>query len=218
MAATGELVTYFLAALAERREKPTDDLISVLAHSRIDGEQLEDFDLVSFCLTLLVAGNETTRNLISHGAIALATHPAELARLRRDSSLLPDAVEEMLRWGTPVGSFMRTATRDTVVRDTPIRAGERVLMLYASANRDESVFGPDAETFRIGRDAGRHVAFGFGEHFCVGAVLARLEARIAFEELLARFDRIEIAGEIERLHSVVIRGIERLPVVLSRDG
>jgi cytochrome P450 len=216
MAATGELVAYFLAVIAERRERPGQDVISTLVHSQIDGERLEDFDLVAFCLTLLVAGNETTRNLISHGVVALATHPRELDRLRRDRALLPDAVEEMLRWGTPVGSFMRTATRDTRIGETPIAAGDRVLMLYAAANRDESAFGADAEEFRVTRDARRHLAFGFGEHFCLGAALARMEARIAFEEMLARFTRIEIAGEIERLRSIVIRGIVRLPVTLER--
>jgi cytochrome P450 len=215
MAQTGELVAYFLAILAERRAHPGDDVISTLVQSEIDGQRLEDFDLIAFCLTLLVAGNETTRNLIAHGAIALATHPDELTQLKRDGALLPAAIEEMLRWGTPVGSFMRTATRDVTVRGTAVREGDRIFMLYASANRDEAVFGDDAESFRISRDASRHVAFGFGEHFCLGAALARLEGRIAFDELLARFRRIDIAGEIERLHSIVIRGIVRLPVVLS---
>ena len=215
MAATGELVAYFLAIIAERRERPAGDLISTLVHSQIDGERLEDFDLVAFCLTLLVAGNETTRNLISHGIVGFATHPHELTRLVHDRSLLPGAVEEMLRWGTPVGSFMRTATRDVQLRDTEIHAGDRVLMLYAAANRDETVFGADAETFRIDRDAARHVAFGFGEHFCLGAALARMEARIALDEILARFARVEITGEVERLRSIVIRGIVRLPVAFN---
>lgn len=214
MAAAGELVAYFLEALARRREQPGDDLISVLVHSEIDGERLADFDLIAFCLTLLVAGNETTRNLISHGAVALAKHPQQLERLRREPARLPDAVEEMLRWGTPVGAFMRTATRDTTLRSTRVREGDRVLLLYAAANRDADVFGADAEEFRIDRDAHRQVAFGFGEHFCIGAALARMEARIAYEELLSRFAGIELAGEVERLPSIVIRGIVRLPVVL----
>jgi cytochrome P450 len=216
MAQTGELVSYFLSIIAERRLRPGEDLISTLAHSQIDGERLEDFDLVAFCLTLLVAGNETTRNLISHGVLALGSHPSQLDRLVRNRNLLPNAIEEMLRWGTPVGSFMRTATRDVLLRDTRVREGDRLLMLYASANRDEAVFGPDAEEFRVDRDASGHVAFGFGEHFCLGAALARLEARVAFEDLLARFTRIEIAGRVERLRSIVIRGIVRLPIVLSR--
>src|SRR5262249_46210361 len=154
---------------ADRRARPGDDLISTLVQSQVDGERLEDFDLIAFCLTLLVAGNETTRNLLSHGVVATATHPHEWLRLARDRSLLPGAIEEMLRGGTPVGSFMRTATRDVVLRDTQIRAGDRLLMLYASANRDEDVFGDDADEFRVDRDASRQVAFGFGEHFCLGA-------------------------------------------------
>jgi cytochrome P450 len=216
MAAAAELFGYFSSVLTERREHPQDDLLSTLVRSEVDGERLTEFDLLAFCMTLLVAGNETTRNLISHGAFALATYPEELALLLHDRTLIPGAVEEMLRFGTPVGSFMRTATRDVELRGTRIREGDRVLMLYASANRDEEVFGEDAEEFRVRRDASRHVAFGFGEHFCLGAVLARMEARIAFEGLLARFAGISLAGDVERLRSLVIRGIVRLPVVLSR--
>ena len=212
-----ELFGYFSQVLAERRAAPTDDLLSLLVQSEVDGERLEEFDLLSFCLTLLVAGNETTRNLISHGALALATHPDELALLRRDLTLLPGAVEEMLRWGTPVGSFMRTATCDVEIGGTRLHEGDRVLMLYASANRDEEVFGADAEEFRVERDAGRHVAFGFGEHFCLGAVLARMEGRIAFEELLSRFPSLAVTGEVQRLHSVIIRGIVRLPMTLRGE-
>lgn len=209
------LFQYFSGVLAERRAKPGDDLLSTLVQSDIDGERLEEFDLLSFCMTLLVAGNETTRNLLSHGVLALATHPDELAQLLGDRTLVPRAVEEMLRWGTPIAAFMRTATRDVVVRNTEVRAGDRLFMLYASANHDESVFGEDAGTFRISRDASGHVAFGFGEHFCLGAALARMEGRIAFEELLARFAKIELAGDVERLASLIVRGIVRLPVTLS---
>ncbi|MEO8605985.1 MAG: cytochrome P450 [bacterium] len=215
MAQSMELLAYFSSVLAERRQTPGEDLISVLLTSEVDGERLEEFDLLMFCMTLLVAGNETTRNLISHGAHALATHPAEHARLAADATLLPRAVEEMLRWGSPIMSFMRTATRDTTIRDTPIRAGDRLLLLYAAANRDEAVFGADAESFSIGRDTSRHVAFGFGEHFCLGAALARMEGRIAFAELMARFPRLELAGEVERLPSLFLRGIVRLPMTLG---
>jgi cytochrome P450 len=210
-----DLFQYFSGFLAERRERPAEDVLSTLVQSEIDGERLSEFDLLSFCLTLLVAGNETTRNLLSHGALALATHPEEHARLRRDRALLPRAVEEMLRWGTPISAFMRTATRDTVVHGTPVREGDRLYLLYASANRDQSVFGEDAERFRISRDASGHVAFGFGEHFCLGAALARMEGRIGFEEILERYGSIELAGEAVRLPSLIVRGIERLPVVLS---
>jgi cytochrome P450 len=167
-------------------------------------------------MTLLVAGNETTRNLLAHGALALATYPAERALLRRDVTLMPRAVEEMLRWGSPVGSFMRTAACDTHLRGTPIREGDRLLLLYASANRDPEVFGGDAEEFHVRRDATGHVAFGFGEHFCLGAQLARMEARIAFTRLLERFSGWELAGTVDRLPSLFMRGIVRLPLILTR--
>jgi cytochrome P450 len=215
MAQSAELFAYFTEVLAERRQHPGDDLLSVLAHSEIDGERLEEFDLLMFCLTLLVAGNETTRNLLSHGAVALATYPEQRARLARDPALLPRAVEEMLRWGTPVASFMRVATRDTELRGTRIREGDRLLMLYASANRDEDVFGADAESFDVTRDATGHVAFGFGEHFCLGAQLARMEGRIAFAHLLERFADWQLAGKVQRLPSLFIRGVVRLPLRLS---
>jgi len=216
MAQSVELLEYFGSVIAERRERPGDDLISVLVHSEIDGERLEEFDLLMFCMTLLVAGNETTRNLLAHGALALATYPDERARLASDPARLPQAVEEMLRWGSPVASFMRTATRDTELRGTPIREGDRLLLQYAAANRDEAVFGADAEEFRARRDATRHVAFGFGEHFCLGAQLARMEARIAFAQLLEQFGGWDLAGAVERLPSLFIRGIVRLPLHFAR--
>lgn len=209
------LLTYFSTVLAERRGRPGDDVLSALVQAEIDGERLEEFDLLMFCMTLLVAGNETTRNLLSHGALALATHPEALAALRQDRALLPLAVEEMLRWGSPISSFMRTVTRDAELGGTRIREGDRLLLFYVSANRDERVFGADAEAFRVTRDATRHVAFGFGEHFCLGATLARMEGRIAFEEITTRFPRIALAGDVERLPSLLIRGIVRLPLVLS---
>jgi cytochrome P450 len=215
MAQSLELLDYFGAVVAERRERPGDDLISLLVHSEIEGERLGEFDLLMFCMTLLVAGNETTRNLLSQGALALATHPDQRALLARDPALLPRAVEEMLRWGSPVSSFMRVATRETELRGTRIREGERLLLLYASANRDQVVFGADAEEFRVLRDASRHVAFGFGEHFCLGAQLARMEGRIAFAQLSERFSRWQLAGEVERLPSLFMRGIVRLPISLS---
>jgi cytochrome P450 len=202
--------------VAERRDRPGDDVISTLVHSRIDGETLEEWDLLMFCLTLLVAGNETTRSLLSHGMLALATHADQRTALARDPGQLPRAGEEMLRWGSPIGSFMRTATRDTTLRGQRIRDGYRVLLLYAAANRDEAVFGPDAEEFRAARDASGHVAFGHGEHFCLGAALARMEGRIAFEELLPRLASVELAGPVERLRSVSIRGIVHLPLALER--
>jgi cytochrome P450 len=214
MAQSVELLEYFRGVIAERRQRPGEDLISVLVHSEIDGECLEEFDLLMFCMTLLVAGNETTRNLLSHGALALATNPDQRALLAGDATLMPRAVEEMLRWGSPVSSFMRVATRDTELGGTPIREGDRLLLLYSAANRDTAVFGADAEEFRVQRDASRHLAFGFGEHFCLGAQLARMEARIAFGQLLNRFERWELSGAVERLPSQFMRGIVHLPLSL----
>jgi cytochrome P450 len=212
MTKAGELLQYFAGVLAGRRVEPGPDILSTLVACEVDGERLDEFDLLMFCMTLLVAGNETTRNLLSQGALALAENPDELARLVREPALVPRAVEEMLRHGSPILAFMRTAQQDAEVRGTRVRAGDRLLMLYASANRDEAVFGPDADRFRVTRDASGHVAFGFGEHFCLGAALARMEARIAFEEILKRWTRIELAGAVETLPSMLVRGIVRLPL------
>jgi cholest-4-en-3-one 26-monooxygenase len=203
-----------LAATVDRRVDPRDDLISVLAEVEIEDRKLSDAELAMFLVQLLVAGNETTRNLVSGGLVALAERPAEWERLRRDRALVPTAVEEMLRWTTPVVSFMRTATRDTELGGQAIGEGEPVLMLYASANRDERQFGSTAERFDIGRDPNHHVAFGFGTHFCIGAALARIEARVLLEELLDRFETVELAGEVERSNSSVIAGVKRAPLVM----
>jgi cytochrome P450 len=202
-----------LAATVARRADPRDDLISVLAQVEIEGRRLSDAELTMFLVQLLVAGNETTRNLISGGLVALAERPTDWERLRRDRSLVPTAVEEMLRWTSPVVSFMRTATRDTDLGGSPVRDGDPVLMLYASANRDERQFGPTADRFDIGRTPNQHVAFGFGTHFCIGATLARIEARVLLEELLDRFELVELAGDVERSHSAVIAGVKHAPLV-----
>jgi cytochrome P450 len=163
-----------------------------------------------------VAGNETTRTLLSGSAIVLAEHPDQRALLAGDLALLPGAMEECLRWVTPVHAFCRTATEDAVLSGTQVRAGDYLCMLYASANRDERVFGPDAAVFDVRRQTVPvHLAFGFGEHVCLGASLARLEARIFYEELLARFPRYEVTGPAERVLSTTVAGIRSLPVVLA---
>jgi cytochrome P450 len=213
-----ELLAYFAKHLAARRETPRDDLVSVLAAAEIDGDRLSDPEILMFCLTLLVAGNEKTRNLISGGTWLLMQHPEQRRALARDPALIPNAVEEMLRWWTPVWSFTRRATCDTKLRDKVLRAGDSVLLLYAAANRDEEVWGEDAESFDVRRDHARrrHLAFGFGEHLCLGASLARLEARVVFEELLSRLPSFEPAGPIRRLRSRLMNGVEHLPVVFGR--
>jgi len=209
-----EMHETLLATSVSRRADPRDDLISVLAQVEIEGRRLSDPELAMFLVQLLVAGNETTRNLISGGLVTLAERPEAWQRLRRDRSLVATAVEEMLRWTTPVISFMRTATRDTEFGGQAIREGEPVLMLYASANRDERQFGSTADRFDVEREPNQHVAFGFGTHFCIGATLARIEARVLLEELLDRFETVELAGDVERSHSSVIAGVKRAPLVL----
>lgn len=199
--------------MAEQRDRhPSDDVASTLVHSQVDGETLSRPEFGAFFLLLAVAGNETTRNLISGGMLALMEHPEQRARLLADPSLLPTAVEEMLRWVTPVIYFRRTATRDVEIRGQRVRAGDKVVMYYSSANRDEEVF-PRADVFDISRTPNDHVAFGpGGAHFCLGANLARLEIKVMFEELLRRLPDIEPAGPVQRLRSNFIAGIKHMPV------
>ncbi len=217
-ALSAEMVTYLLAAAAERRAHPGEGIISELGAAELDGDRLTDAELGMFLVQLLVAGNETTRNMMSGGLVGFAGQPDQWSALRsrysdRAPRALAVAVEEMLRWTTPVVSFMRTTTRPTELGGQQLGAGEPVLMLYASANRDESVFGPTADRFDAARDPNPHVAFGFGPHFCIGAVLARLEGRILLEELLARFDSIELTGPVVRTASPVIAGVRSAPMV-----
>ncbi len=206
-----ELYMYANELAAERKMNPQDDLVSVLMHAEVDGEKLSEAEFDQFFLLLAVAGNETTRNLISGGMLALLEHPAERARLMADRGLLPTAVEEMLRWVTPVNHFRRTATRDVELHGRQIREGEKVVLFYASANRDEEVF-PDGKRFDVARAPNEHVAFGFGPHFCLGAHLARLEIRVMFDEILRRLPDIELAGPVRRLRSNFINGIKHMPI------
>ncbi len=207
-----EMQAYLLELSLSRRGHEGDDITTVLANSEVDGESLRDDEIVMFQNQLLVAGNETTRNTMSAGVWELANRPDEWARLRANPGLIPTAVEEFLRWGTAVIAFMRTATRDVELGGVHVAAGDPIVMLYASANRDESVFGPTAETFDVGRDPNPHVAFGFGHHFCIGAALARLEIRLLLEEMVARYSAIEPVGEIVRTPSSIIAGVVSAPV------
>jgi cytochrome P450 len=209
-----EMFGYFVRLVTARRAERRDDLISVLTEAEMDGESLTDEEILYFCYLLIVAGNETTRNAISGGMLALCEHPAERARLAADAALLPTAVEEILRWTSPVMHMARFVTRDTVLHGQPLRAGERVLMWYPSANRDAAVF-PDADRFDVGRTPNEHIAFGLGEHFCLGAGLARQELRVMFETLLARLPDITLAGSVERLRSSFVGGIKHMPVRFS---
>jgi cholest-4-en-3-one 26-monooxygenase len=194
-----------------RKGKAGEDLISILMNGEVDGARLTEMEFDSFFLLLAVAGNETTRNLIAGGMLALIEHPEQRARLLKDPSLTASAVEEMLRWVTPVVHFRRTAMRDTELRGVKIKENEKVVIYYTSANRDEDVF-PDPFTFDVGRKPNEHLAFGVGQHFCLGNSLARLEIRVMFEELLKRLPDIELAGPVRRLRSNFINGFKELPV------
>jgi cytochrome P450 len=179
---------------------------------------LTDDDLLNFAFLLLVAGNETTRNLIALGTLALIEHPAETAKLTADPTLIPSAVEEMLRWTSPVTHMARAATADVEIRGQRIREGDTVVMLYGSANRDEEVFGSDAEEFKVTRHPNPHIAFGCGEHSCIGSQLARLEARVFFEVLLGRYPDLELVGDVDRMRATMVPGVKRMPVRLGTAG
>jgi cytochrome P450 len=212
----GECFTYLAQQCEHRRHSPaTDDVVSILVHTELDGRSLTDDELVMFLNQLLIAGNETTRNSISGGLLAFAEHPAQWERLRDDRSLVPTAIEEILRWTTPVISFMRTATRDVTLGGSEIAAGNPVLMLYQAANRDPAEFGPTAEEFDVARTPNHHVAFGFGAHFCIGAALARLELRVLLELLLDRFEALRVDGDVVRSASPVIAGVKKAELTLT---
>jgi cytochrome P450 len=196
---------------AERREHPTDDLVSRLVHAEVDGERLNEREYSNFFELLIFAGNETTRTGISQGILALMEHPDEFDRLVADPSLVPTAVDEILRYGTPIIYFRRTATEDTEIRGVPIQAGDRVAMWFLSANFDEDVF-EDSQRFDVTRRPNPHTTFGRGgPHFCLGSFLARLEIGILLEEILARKVRFELTGPPVRLSSNFVNGFKSLP-------
>jgi cytochrome P450 len=214
--ALGELARFISDHIQSKRETPGSDLVSVLVQSEVNGCPLSKEELFMFLLTLLVAGNETTRTLLSGAALVLEQHPDQRAALVGDPTLMPGAVEECLRWVTPVQAFCRTATEDVSLGDAAISEGDYLCLLYASGNRDELIFGADAAEFHIRRPANpMHVAFGFGEHVCLGASLARLEGRIFLEEFLARYPNYAVTGAAERVASTTVAGIRKLPVVLA---
>jgi len=177
----------------------------------VDGEFLSDVDVASYYVIIATAGHDTTSSTISGGLHALVQHPGELARLRDDPALMPAAVDEMIRWVTPVKEFMRTATADTQVAGVTLKEGEAVLLSYPSGNRDEEVFD-DPFRFDVGRDPNKHLAFGFGVHYCLGAVLARMETRALFAELLPRLESIELAGPAEMKATTFVGGLKHLPI------
>ena len=206
-----ELFTYFHDMSMARRQTPTDDIVSVVANGQVSGEPLPAVELLSYYFLLVVAGNETTRNAMTGGMLAFLEHPDEWQKLQSDPALLDGAVEEIVRWTTPVIQFARTATRDYALRGTTIRAGQSVCLFYPSANRDEELFD-DPFRFRIDREPNRHIGFGMGEHVCLVAHLARLELRCAFGMLRERLRRCEPAGTPVRVRSSFVGGIKRAPM------
>jgi cytochrome P450 len=211
-----ELFRFLSRHIDARYQQAGADLISLLTGASFAGQALDRQQILMFCLTLLVAGNETTRHLLSGGMQALAEHPDQRQALIDDPALIPQAGEEMLRWVTPIQAMGRTPHEDVEIAGTVVPAGDYVVMLYASGNRDEAVFGATADRFDISRSISpTHVAFGFGEHLCLGAPLARLEVRVFFEELLARYPRFSVVGEPQWTQSTLVHGPRRMPIVLS---
>jgi cytochrome P450 len=211
---TFQMFTFFSKMLEERKAARREDLVSLLVDSEMEGEALTDEDILWFCFLLILAGNETTRNAISGGLLTFFEHPDEKRRLMNDFSLMPSAVEEVLRWTSPVTHMARSVLEDTRIRHAEIKRGERVVMWYPSVNRDEDVF-PDADRFDVTRSPNDHLAFGIGEHFCLGAGFARLELQVMFEELFSRYPDVTQVGPAERLRSTFIGGIKHLPVRLK---
>ena len=209
-----DMFQYFNGVTAARREHPTEDLASAIANARIDGEPLSDIETVSYYLIVATAGHDTTSATISGGLQGLIENPDQLQRLRDDLDLMPLATEEMIRWVTPVKEFMRTASEDTTVRGVPIASGESLLLSYVSANRDEEVFA-DPFRFDVGRDPNKHLAFGYGVHFCLGAALARMEVSSFFSELIPRLKSIELTGDPETVATTFVGGLKHLPVRYS---
>ncbi|BBZ68744.1 cytochrome P450 [Mycolicibacterium insubricum] len=206
-----DMFAYFSAMTAERRANPTEDLGSAVANATINGEPLSDIDTVSYYAIIAGAGHDTTSAAIAGGLAALLEYPDQLARLQADMSLMPLAVEEMIRWTTPVKEFMRTAQRDYTIRGVTIPAGEAVLLSYVSGNRDEEIFS-DPFRFDIARDPNKHISFGYGVHFCLGAALARLEVSSFFGELLPRLEIIEQTGPAEPMATTFVGGLKHLPI------
>jgi cytochrome P450 len=210
--AVAEMFEYFSAVITARRSEPGDDLISALVQAEVDGERLSDWDVLGFCFVMVAGGNDTTGNLISHGVMLLDERPDQREVLLGDPALIDAAVLEFLRMESSVQGLARTTTRDVRVGDRTIPAGEKVLMLYGAANRDEREFGPSADRLDVRRNAPRHLGFATGPHFCIGSHLARLQARVAFEELLHAHPHIGVdAANGKRLRSAFTRGWISLP-------
>jgi len=209
-----ELFGYFTKMLADRRREPREDLLSLIANAEVNGKPIPDLEALSYAGVILGAGIDTTRNALGSGLETLLAHPEQLERLRKDPSLVPTAVEEILRWTVPANQMLRSATCDTEVRGVAIRKGETLVLFYPSANRDESVFD-EPDRFLVDRKPNHHLTFGIGEHFCLGAGLARMEIRVLLEELLPRLQSIRLAGTPKRIETSFIVGWKELPIEIE---
>jgi cytochrome P450 len=206
-----ELSVYFAQVIQDRRKNPRDDLFTLLAQAVIDGVPISDEEAIYNCVLLLDAGLDTTRNALSGGILALLRHPDQLMRLTADPALVRSAIEEFLRWSSPAYHNLRVVRRDTEIRGQVVREGEVLTLWGVSANRDEEIF-PHADKFDITRWPNEHIAFGYGEHSCIGSHLARLELRVGLEEALPYLRHIEVSGPIERMRSLSVPGIKHMPV------
>jgi cytochrome P450 len=206
-----ETFQYFTKLVEEKKKNPADDLITLFAHAEVDGKPLPPMDVLAWCFIIVVAGNETTRNGTTGGMLAFIEHQEQMRRLQADPTLLAPAVEEVVRWTSPIIHFGRTATADVELRGKTIREGDTLALFYPSVNRDEEIF-EDPFDFRIDRQPNHHLGFGVGEHFCLGSHVAKLEMQVAYKHLLPRIDEIELAGPVSRLHSGLVGGVKHLPI------
>ncbi len=206
-----EFYQLFNGIIEDRRANPTDDLASLLANGRVNGEPMGLMETLGYYLITFSAGHDTTKNALAGGICALAQNPGEFEKLKRNPDLIPSAVEEILRWTSPVNYMKRVVAEDLDFHGQELSKGDNLVLFYASANRDESVF-EDPFTFRVDRHPNRHLAFGIGEHFCLGAHLARASQRAMLREFVDRIESLELAGEPEQIHSSFVVGLKKLPL------
>ncbi len=214
IAVVQDFFVYFTELTEARKAEPTDDLASVIANASIDGAPIGLMEQISYYVIVATAGHDTTASALAGGMQALIENPDQLARLQADPTLLPSAVDEIIRWVTPVKHFMRNATTEYTLRGHTFQPGDAVLLSYPSANRDEEVF-TDPMSFDIGRSPNKHLAFGFGVHYCLGAMLARMEIKALLAEILPRLRSIELAGEPAEMHTLFVGGLKRLPIAYA---
>lgn len=205
------LFKYFAELAAARRGEPREDMVSVISTATVDDKPIPPLEMLSYFFLLVIAGNETTRNAASGGLLALIENPDEFRKLKEDPSLIDSAVEEIVRWTSPVIQFCRTPFEDFELHGQKIRAGENMCLFYPSGNRDEAIFD-EPNVFKVDRNPNPHIGFGRGEHFCLGANLARLELRVLFRQLIERVDEVSLAGPFERVSSSFLGGVKRMPI------